>query len=398
MMLATAIRARLPLIAVHTNDPLNVGKVLDYYSDRQVLTNPMLKAGVPVLPPDSVTYVLGDFPAIDTHKTFAHAVERNSCLIMVNPEEVHPAMFDAGTVVMPTSMIRDFVHEYAPEDADHYSLEAALRGSSFKEMVELAKLAMAESNEFTADAVLRVRRERTVLSSGLKLVDTAQHYYDPPPELIDWLHVDGRLFTANVARIVRPRGLLFDGLPGTGKTSGAKFIAHSLRLPLYVLDVGGTMQKYVGESERNFQTALRQVEELAPCVMLIDEIEKVFDTDDDSGVSRRVLGSLLWWLQEHAAQVLVVMTTNAATAIPAELVRAGRIDRTMIFRRLTLPQALPFAEALRNSLTNVCDVDQTLVEQAVRGIFDTRGEQSQAEVTQTVIECVKRKLAEGLKE
>jgi len=401
MMLTTAIRARLPLIAIRTNDPLNIGKVLEAYVGHPVtpLAQARMKTMIisPTLPTDSVSYVMGDYP-IDPFRTFSDAVEHNACLIIVNPEEVHPAMFDAGTITMPNAMIEDFVGEYAPEDADCYSLEAALRGSSFKEMVELAKLAMAESGAFTAEAVLKVRRERTVLSSGLRLVDTNQHYYAPPQELFDWLNVGGRLFTANVDRVIRPRGLLFNGDPGTGKTSAAKFLAHSLRLPLYLLDVGGTMQKYVGESERTFQAALMQIEALAPCVMLLDEVEKVFDNTDDTGVSRRVLGTLLWWLQENTTQVLTIMTTNNSDQIPPELVRPGRIDGAIRFEKLTYAQALPFAEALRKSLTNVCEVEQAVVEQELREAYRKCGLWSQAEVTQAVIVSVQCKLAESLKE
>lgn len=395
-MLRTAIKARLPLIAVHTDDPINVGKVLEHYSDvpveryQQVGKRPFVK--------DSVAYTLGESFTDHPIHAYTEAAKSGSTLIVVNPEDAHPAMFDAGVMALPDSMIRDFIAKYAHESTDRYALEAALRGLSYKAMIETAKLSMTESGEFTADSVLRVRRERTVLSSGLQLVDTNQFFYMPNAELEQWLDVDGRLFTANVAPVVRPRGLLFYGDPGTGKTSGAKYLAQSLGIPLYLLDVGSTMQKYVGETEKTFANAISQVEALAPCVLLLDEVEKVLSEDDDSGVSRRVLGMLLWWLQEHGTHVLTVMTTNDLDSIPPELIRPGRIDSHVRFVGLDEVGSQRLARALRDSLTNVCAVAQSVVEQDIRAIYRESGVlRTHAEITQRVLYIVKAEMAAKLK-
>jgi hypothetical protein len=53
-MLATAIKAKLPLIAVRTNDPMNVGAMLEHYTALKILLNPGIKGGVPVITPNSV--------------------------------------------------------------------------------------------------------------------------------------------------------------------------------------------------------------------------------------------------------------------------------------------------------------------------------------------------------
>lgn len=67
------------------------------------------------------------------------------------------------------------------------------------------------------------------------------------------------------------------------------------------------------------------------CVLLVDEIEKIFGNSDDSGVSGRLLSALLWWLQERTSRILVVMTTNDESVIPVELYRPGRIDEGFEF-------------------------------------------------------------------
>jgi SpoVK/Ycf46/Vps4 family AAA+-type ATPase len=63
--------------------------------------------------------------------------------------------------------------------------------------------------------------------------------------------------------------------------------------------------------------------------MLLDEVEKEINAADDSGVSSRMLATLLWWLAERKAKVITVMTTNAKEKLPPELYRPGRIDRVV---------------------------------------------------------------------
>jgi SpoVK/Ycf46/Vps4 family AAA+-type ATPase len=71
-------------------------------------------------------------------------------------------------------------------------------------------------------------------------------------------------------------------------------------------------------------------ERMAPCVLMVDEIEKglayVGSSDADAGVSKRIFGRLLGWLQDRPAPVFVVATSNQITQLPPELMRKGRFD------------------------------------------------------------------------
>jgi hypothetical protein len=136
---------------------------------------------------------------------------------------------------------------------------------------------------------------------------------------------------ARSLHLAPPRGILLVGVQGCGKSLAAKATARMWRLPLLKLDAGRLYDKYVGESERNLRRAFAQAEAMAPVVLWIDEIEKSFGTegsDNDGGVSRRLLGSFLTWLQEKPAGVFVVATANDVFALPPELVRKGRFDET----------------------------------------------------------------------
>lgn len=126
-----------------------------------------------------------------------------------------------------------------------------------------------------------------------------------------------------------PRGMLLLGVPGCGKSLCAKAVAREWRLPLLRLDPGTLYDRYVGDSEKNFRRAIRMAERLAPVVLWIDEIEKAFASaggEQDGGVSQRVFGSFLSWLQERKGDVFVVATSNDVTRLPPEFIRKGRFD------------------------------------------------------------------------
>lgn len=411
-MLELAIRSRIPLVAVRTDDPLNVGLVLEHLCPSDVELQALAPPPTPktlgamrrtaALPADGVVYMIDDGTEYDAHRLYTEAAEKGACVLVVNPEPVHACMYDAGVLRVPDSVISEFLSEYADADAEHLALRTALRGLNYKEIVETTKLAMTAYGAFTADAIMRVRRQRASLASGLQAVDTEQAVYAPAEALSAWLAVDGVLFENGVSRRVRPRGLLFYGVPGTGKTSGAKYLADRMGVPLYALDVGSTMQKYVGESERTFAAALAQIEALAPCVLLLDEIEKAFSADDDSGVSRRVLGRLLWWLQEHDANVLTVMTTNDLEALPVELVRPGRVDCHVEFHPLQVEAGLRLATTVVQSLlpllgdaANRNEVAREL-NLAVNRRYRVTETLTHAELTHIATTIVKRRLATRL--
>ncbi len=98
-----------------------------------------------------------------------------------------------------------------------------------------------------------------------------------------------------------PKGMLLVGVPGCGKSLCAKAVAMEWGLPLLKLDPSNLYNKYIGESERNFKRAIETAERMAPVVLWIDEIEKAFAAagDGDGGVSQRVLGTFLSWMQDR---------------------------------------------------------------------------------------------------
>jgi hypothetical protein len=135
---------------------------------------------------------------------------------------------------------------------------------------------------------------------------------------------------ARAVNLAPPKGVLFVGVQGCGKSLAAKFIARQWQLPLLKLDAGRLYEKYVGESEKNFRRATAMAEAMAPVVLWIDEIEKAFasgtSADADGGLSQRLFASFLTWLQEKKEGVFVVGAANDVARMPPELLRKGRFD------------------------------------------------------------------------
>jgi ATP-dependent 26S proteasome regulatory subunit len=147
-----------------------------------------------------------------------------------------------------------------------------------------------------------------------------------------WLTVRRRAFTreAQDYGLSVPKGVLLTGIPGCGKSLSAKCVSATWRMPLIKLDMGKIFSSLVGSSEENMRNALSTCEAIAPCVLWLDEIEKGLAHGSrsigDSGVSMRVFGTLLTWMQEKKASVFIFATANDIDALPSEILRKGRFD------------------------------------------------------------------------
>jgi len=126
-----------------------------------------------------------------------------------------------------------------------------------------------------------------------------------------------------------PRGVLITGVQGCGKSLCARAVAGEWGLQLARFDAGTLYEKFVGESEKRLRSVLEKAVCMAPLVLWIDEIEKGFATgsaDADAGLSQRLLGTFLTWMQENHGGVFLAATSNDISKLPPELLRKGRFD------------------------------------------------------------------------
>jgi len=173
---------------------------------------------------------------------------------------------------------------------------------------------------------------------------------------------------------------------GAGKSLAAKAVATAWQRPLLRMDVGNLYDKYIGETERRLREALRQAEQMAPIVLWIDEIEKAFASaaaqSSDGGLSKRMFGALLTWMQEHRAPVFLIATANDIEALPPELLRKGRFDEIFFVDLPDLDaRAQIFAIHLKKRKRDPKQFDVALLAQESEGF-------SGAEIEQSVISAL----------
>jgi SpoVK/Ycf46/Vps4 family AAA+-type ATPase len=125
-----------------------------------------------------------------------------------------------------------------------------------------------------------------------------------------------------------PKGLFLLGPPGTGKSLSAKCLSREWGLPLIRFDLSKVFGSLVGQSEERMRMILAQLESLAPAAVWIDEIDKGMAGADssgsmDSGVTKRVFGQLLTWMEERPKDKLIyiIATANEALSLPPALLR-----------------------------------------------------------------------------
>jgi ATP-dependent 26S proteasome regulatory subunit len=148
-----------------------------------------------------------------------------------------------------------------------------------------------------------------------------------------WLGIRKSALTKKARQygLPQPKGALFVGIPGCGKSLAAKAAANAFGVPLIRFDISKVFAGLVGMSEANMRNALQTIDAIGNCVVWMDELEKGLagmggGGSNDSGVSTRVFGSFLTWLQEKKSSSFVVATINRIDGLPPELIRKGRWD------------------------------------------------------------------------
>lgn len=148
--------------------------------------------------------------------------------------------------------------------------------------------------------------------------------------LKEWLIRREKLFSKQALEegLPVPKGILFMGMSGCGKSLAAKAISALWRVPLFRLDMNLVFSGVFGSPELTFHRALKTVEAVAPAILWIDEIENSLGMDEgQSGINTHVFSTFLTWMQEKPPLVFVAATANRIQALPAEVIRKGRFDQ-----------------------------------------------------------------------
>jgi len=224
----------------------------------------------------------------------------------------------------------------------------AASGMTTIEAADAASLAFVESGgkELTTTVVAREKANAVKKTGILEIVETSETIdtMGGCDNAKEWImkrrHAFGK--EAKEYGLPIPKGVLLIGVPGSGKTHLGKIVSNVLAVPMLKLDGGRVFGSLVGESERNIRTVITTAEAVAPCVLLVDELEKAFSGtkssgSTDGGTSARVFGTFLQWLNDKTKPVFVVATANDVSQLPPEFLRKGRFDE-LFFVDLPTPQ------------------------------------------------------------
>jgi transitional endoplasmic reticulum ATPase len=138
------------------------------------------------------------------------------------------------------------------------------------------------------------------------------------------------------AKSILPRGFFFTGAPGTGKTMFAKALAGEFELPVLTVHASALYSKYIGESEKGIAEVFKKAKHIAPCVLLLDEVDTIAPTrtaNVDSGVAQRIVNQLLVEIDKAVAfqDIIIVATTNRMDLVDSAMLRSGRFDYVVEF-------------------------------------------------------------------
>ena len=305
---------------------------------------------------DLASHLESDPRTVRAWRELVHRFEHTrSHLVMVDHEPSRPPIVDeyAARVDLPfpdddeieslvmrtlRSFNRESKLDIGVRERDMDTIVRNLRGLSRRQIERIIADCIATDRTFDRSDITRILEQKRRLLSGTGVLE----HVDTPADLEGiaglrrlkrWLGARERAFgpDAKDFGLDPPRGVLMLGVQGTGKSLTAKAVATAWSRPLLRLDPGRLYNKYVGESDRTLRDALAQAEAMAPIVLWIDEIEKGFAAvggagSNDGGLSKRMFGTLLTWMNDHTSPVFLIATANDIDALPPELLRKGRFD------------------------------------------------------------------------
>ena len=385
------IRARTPLIIVDSSErervermlrelarELNIG--ISYYTDakqvcalnsnvsKDVDSDPLPYIASSFKKNRNSTFAFGDVKRIGEDNAYSRellnilylAKETNCTLILITADPVWPRLSRFGMLTAldypdmeeRIGQIESFIGQYRGRYAidwnqsDVRMAATLLRGFSEIQIENILSTALVSRGRLGREDLYALTGQKSRLYSPVSSIQAVRVNRNLTVSGLDvlkqWLDSKKSIFFASEEDLrqrdlTTPKGILLAGVPGCGKSLSAKMVAKEWGLPLFRFDIGSVYDKWVGESEKKMKDALRFIDNVSPCVVWVDEIEKalsVSDSGNDTG--KRVLGQFLFWLQESQSRVFLVATANDISALPFELFRKGRFSEIFF---IDLPNA-----------------------------------------------------------
>lgn len=276
-------------------------------------------------------------------------------------------------------------------------LADAASGMTEKEIIGSVSLSLVQSGDVDRSFIADQKVEAIRKSGFLEIWPTENiGSIGGLDEFKTYMRATERAFTQEARDFgcKEPKGVMAVGVPGTGKSLGARVLGELFKRPVIRFDVGSTKGSLVGQSESQMRQAIKTAEAAAPCILFVDEIEKAFSGagggQHDGGVSVGQFGTFISWMQDHTSPVYVYATANNVDSLPPEFLRKGRFDETFWF---DLPNEQERSEIWAIHLEKVGrEVDEKHCVEKL--IAETDG-YSGAEIEQVVHDALRDAFADG---
>ncbi|MEM4360026.1 MAG: AAA family ATPase [Candidatus Bilamarchaeaceae archaeon] len=272
---------------------------------------------------------------------------RKLYIIGISPITSIPVELEKMFVVVDTDMpdreeISSIISQVAmeseiPKNNEEYEkiLETA-RGMTSLEIEEAVSISVIKTKMVRSEEIWRIKSQAIKKSGILALADTSGYTLDELKGLDNVVDFCRKCLKKLCNGQTKPRGILCLGVPGTGKTHLARAIGNEYGLPTIEFSISRMMSSHYGKTELNVSRALKIVDSMSPCILLIDEIEKAFSGgrgtgEADSGATKRWIGTILSWMSDRKSDVFVVGTCNDCESLPPAIRRAERFDAIFFF-------------------------------------------------------------------
>lgn len=345
-MIKRAVSGLIPLISVRSTDLLHIEFVLrGLFPEYDVM--PLSSKHIESEELKFLYYSVGNSKENTLNDLFHDAEENEYSVIFIN-HDPDPRLMDCGELVPDEKTIHQMLKGEIPNKILKESV-AYLKGLTVQHIKQTLSLCSVFYNQISVESIRKTKERLFIHQTGITKVDTDTPFYFGGNNLSLWVAENKPYMFADVDHRLVPKGVLMYGESGTGKTEFSKYVAREWGLSLFLLDVNSMLSKWQGEAEHHLNQALVTLDKESPCIVLFDEVEKLFMNNSENDTSQRLLSKLLWWLQYKSSKVFVVMTCNNLEALPTELYRSGRIDQLIKLQGLHKDQLANFVIQLLES-------------------------------------------------
>ena len=217
--------------------------------------------------------------------------------------------------------------EELPEAAELTTVLDAAAGLTRLEAENAFSLSLVRHGKLTPDTI-RELKVQALRKSGLELYQGDASFAALGG--LDALKSFCKRALTRSSQRLQAKGVMLLSPPGCGKSQICKALGNETGRPVILLDIGALMGSLVGQTEQRTRQALKIIDAMGKSVVLIDEADKALggatNGSGDSGVSARMFGTLLTWLNDRKSDSFVVCTANDVQKLPPEFARAERFD------------------------------------------------------------------------